>query len=120
MTNIHQPKKKPLISFGFSSYKNLELFEKKIFKLKKKGFTLLQYHLLILIFRKVQIEKVQIFFMVLLLIKNCIIGDGVTINSKTLIEHDTSIGSYSHISTGCVLNGGIRLEKKYLLAVHNH
>jgi len=35
----------------------------------------------------------------------CTIGENCILNSKALIEHDSSIGAHSHISTGAIVNG---------------
>ena len=37
---------------------------------------------------------------------NVKIGENTIINSQSLVEHDSSIGSHCHISTGVKINGG--------------
>jgi sugar O-acyltransferase (sialic acid O-acetyltransferase NeuD family) len=109
-------KKKPLVTFGFSSYKNLNFYEKKFLNLKKKGFCFativspLSY-----VSRRAVLEEGVVIFHGVIINSNCKIARGVTINSKTLIEHDVKIGSFSHISTGCTLNGGVKISNKVFI-----
>lgn len=35
------------------------------------------------------------------------IGTNTIINSKALVEHDSIVGNFCHISTGAILNGGV-------------
>ena len=41
---------------------------------------------------------------------NTTVGENCIINSKTLIEHDSFIADFCHISTGTILNGGVRVD----------
>lgn len=34
-------------------------------------------------------------------------GDNVILNSRSVIDHDCSIGSHTHVATGAVLSGGV-------------
>ena len=106
-------KKKPLISLGFSYYKNLNLYKKKFLQIKSMGFSIPSiispnaY-----LAKRVKIgEGVNIFHGVVIN-NNCSILNAVTINSKTLIEHDCNISSFVHISTGCLINGSVKIGEK--------
>ena len=109
-------KKKPFIAFGFSLYKNLDLYEKKFLKYKKLGYSFPKIiSPFAYVSKRVKLGEGTNIFHGAIINSSCVIGKGVTINSKTLIEHDTIIESFSHISTGCILNGGIKIDKKIFI-----
>lgn len=106
-------KNKPLVTLGFSSYKNLDLYKKKFLQIKSQNYSIpsiispYSY-----VSKRVKIgEGVNIFHGVIVN-NNCTIDNGVTINSKTLIEHDCHLGSFVHISTGCIINGSVRIGEQ--------
>ena len=47
------------------------------------------------------------------------IGSHCILNTRSLIEHDVSIDSFCHISTGALINGGVTIgQGSFVGAVH--
>lgn len=40
---------------------------------------------------------------------NCVLGEGVVVNTKAVVSHDCVIGDFTHITPGAILAGGVRI-----------
>lgn len=40
---------------------------------------------------------------------NCVLGEGVVVNTKAVVSHDCTIGAFSHIAPGGILAGTVRV-----------
>lgn len=42
---------------------------------------------------------------------NCVLGEGVVVNTKAVVSHDCTIGAFSHIAPGGILAGTVRVGR---------
>lgn len=46
------------------------------------------------------------------------LGEGVIVNSSAVVEHDVTVGDFSHIAPGAILGGGVRVGRRVLVGTN--
>jgi sugar O-acyltransferase (sialic acid O-acetyltransferase NeuD family) len=97
---------------GVGQIKTSTIREKLFIKLKELGFTLpVIISPRAYVSKYAKIEEGTIIMHDVLVNVNAKVGKNCIINTKALLEHDSIVEDFCHISTGVVINGGVIVKQ---------
>lgn len=117
LKQIFKKYKSALVTIGF--IKDFEKREKTFLNLKKIGFKMPSIiSPLAYVSPKAKIGEGTIVMHGAIINRGAIIGNNCIVNTKALIEHDTSVGDNCHVSTRSTLNGGVIIGNNSFIGSH--